>query len=55
MVIPNWEFYGTTMVTSQYVRLTPDVQSTLGGLYNKMVNIIKIISLNITIHFLVAS
>ncbi|XP_074640838.1 vesicular integral-membrane protein VIP36-like [Tubulanus polymorphus] len=30
-----WDFIGSTMVTNQYVRLTPDHQSKQGGLWNK--------------------
>uniref|UniRef100_A0A090XAQ2 Putative lectin vip36 involved in the transport of glyco carrying high mannose-type glycans n=1 Tax=Ixodes ricinus TaxID=34613 RepID=A0A090XAQ2_IXORI len=30
MTIPNWDFLGNTMVTGQYIRLTPDRQSSKG-------------------------
>jgi len=39
MVIPSWEFYGSTMVTSSFVRLTPDQQSKIGGLFNVNVSV----------------
>lgn len=34
MTIPNWEFFGSTIVTSNYVRLTQDAQSRQGGIWN---------------------
>ena len=37
MDVPFWEFGGATVVTNQYVRLTPDRQSKRGALWNKMV------------------
>ncbi|KAF2363153.1 Legume-like lectin [Trinorchestia longiramus] len=35
-IIPNWDFLGTTMVTSNFIRLTADVQSQRGALWNKV-------------------
>lgn len=35
--VPLWDFVGTTMVTNNYVRLTPDYQSRQGGIWNTMV------------------
>lgn len=40
MAIPNWDFLGTTMVTSNYIRLTPDEQSRQGALWNSAVSLI---------------
>ncbi|EGD79950.1 hypothetical protein PTSG_10232 [Salpingoeca rosetta] len=34
MTIPNWDFYGSTVVTDDYIRLTPDRQSRRGSLWN---------------------
>lgn len=34
MTIPNWEFFGSTIVTSNYIRLTQDAQSRQGGIWN---------------------
>ncbi|KRT81782.1 hypothetical protein AMK59_6089 [Oryctes borbonicus] len=34
MTIPFWDFAGSTMVTNNYIRLTPDVQSKTGTLWN---------------------
>ncbi|GLV44360.1 uncharacterized protein CBL_10164 [Carabus blaptoides fortunei] len=34
MSIPFWDFTGSTMVTNNYVRLTPDLQSLTGALWN---------------------
>jgi len=34
--VPNWDFQGSTMVTSNYVRLTPDQKSKQGALWNKI-------------------
>ncbi|XP_065919379.1 vesicular integral-membrane protein VIP36-like [Dysidea avara] len=36
MDIPNWDFVGSTMVASSYIRLTPDRQSKQGALWNKI-------------------
>ncbi|XP_060587633.1 vesicular integral-membrane protein VIP36-like isoform X2 [Ruditapes philippinarum] len=36
MNIPLWDFVGTTMVTSNYIRLTPDRQSSQGAIWNTM-------------------
>ncbi len=37
MDVPYWEFSGTTVVTSSYIRLTPDRQSKQGMLWNVVV------------------
>ena len=37
MDVPFWEFGGATVITNQYVRLTPDRQSMRGALWNKTV------------------
>ncbi|XP_015787315.1 vesicular integral-membrane protein VIP36 [Tetranychus urticae] len=52
MVIPNWEFFGSTMVTQAFVRLTADQQSRIGGLYNK--NPITFRNWAIQLHFKVS-
>ncbi|CAG2054794.1 unnamed protein product [Timema podura] len=36
MTIPYWDFIGSTMVTNNYVRLTPDDQSKRGLLWNSV-------------------
>ncbi|XP_012260312.1 vesicular integral-membrane protein VIP36 [Athalia rosae] len=36
MTIPYWDFGGSTMVTNNYVRLTPDLQSKQGSLWNSV-------------------
>ncbi|XP_071441798.1 vesicular integral-membrane protein VIP36 isoform X2 [Hetaerina americana] len=36
MSIPYWDFMGSTMVTNNYVRLTPDLQSKQGALWNSL-------------------
>lgn len=38
MSVPFWDFMGSTMVTSNYVRITPDLQSTEGSLWNTVVS-----------------
>jgi len=35
--MPLWDFQGSTMVTSQYVRLTPDEGSREGSIWNRVV------------------
>jgi len=34
--VPNWDFLGSTMVTSNYIRLTADIQSKRGAIWNKI-------------------
>ncbi|XP_045455543.1 vesicular integral-membrane protein VIP36 [Melitaea cinxia] len=34
MSMPYWDFLGSTIVTSNYVRLTPDLQSKAGAIWN---------------------
>jgi len=34
--VPNWDFQGSTMVTSNYIRLTPDQRSKQGALWNNV-------------------
>uniref|UniRef100_A0A336MAH6 CSON014351 protein n=1 Tax=Culicoides sonorensis TaxID=179676 RepID=A0A336MAH6_CULSO len=36
MTVPNWDFFGSTMVTSNFIRLTSDVQSQRGSLWNQV-------------------
>ncbi|OAD56508.1 VIP36-like protein [Eufriesea mexicana] len=36
MIIPYWDFMGSTMVTSNYARLTPDSQSKQGAIWNSV-------------------
>lgn len=36
MTIPNWDFAGTTIVTSSFIRLTTDEQSRRGSLWNSV-------------------
>lgn len=37
MSIPFWDIVGDTIVTPQYVRLTPDDKSRNAGLWNQVV------------------
>jgi len=39
MTIPYWDFMGSTMVTNNYIRLTPDLQSKQGALWNSVASI----------------
>lgn len=36
MTIPNWDIIGHTIVSSSFIRITPDQQSRFGGLWNKI-------------------
>ncbi|XP_063704533.1 vesicular integral-membrane protein VIP36 [Culicoides brevitarsis] len=36
MTVPNWDFFGSTMVTSNFIRLTSDSQSLRGSLWNSV-------------------
>lgn len=36
MRMPYWDFIGSTMVTNNYIRLTPDVQSKQGAIWNSV-------------------
>lgn len=38
MSIPYWDFMGSTLVTNDYIRLTPDEQSKNGALWNTEVS-----------------
>lgn len=38
MSIPYWDFTGSTIVTNNYVRLTPDLQSKQGAIWNAVVS-----------------
>lgn len=40
--IPNWQFTGSTIVTPNYVRLTPDLQSKQGAIWNSVVSVAKL-------------
>lgn len=39
MSVPYWDFLGSTIVTSNYVRLTPDLQSKSGAIWNTSVSV----------------
>jgi len=39
MADDHWEFVGHTIVTSNYVRLTADVRSSQGAIWNTAVSI----------------
>ncbi|XP_059488920.1 vesicular integral-membrane protein VIP36 isoform X2 [Neocloeon triangulifer] len=41
MSIPNWDFMGSTMVTNNYIRLTPDLQSKEGAIWNTVPCFVK--------------
>ncbi|KAE9544247.1 hypothetical protein AGLY_001426 [Aphis glycines] len=36
ITVPNWDFMGSTIVTDKYVRLTPDLQSKSGSIWNSI-------------------
>jgi len=36
ITVPNWDFMGSTIVTDRYVRLTPDLQSKSGAIWNSV-------------------
>lgn len=36
MTIPYWDFIGSTFVTNSYIRLTPDLQSKSGAIWNHL-------------------
>lgn len=38
ITVPNWDFMGSTIVTDKYVRLTPDLQSKSGSIWNSIVS-----------------
>lgn len=41
MNLPYWDFTGSTLVTSNYIRLTPDIQSRSGAIWNSVVSLIS--------------
>ena len=47
MTVPFWDFMGSTMVTNNYVRLTPDLQSKSGAIWND----VPCKSVNWEVHF----
>ncbi|XP_074095776.1 vesicular integral-membrane protein VIP36 [Cotesia typhae] len=49
MTIPYWDFLGSTMVTKNYIRLTPDLQSQQGAIWNSVPCNIR--NWNLEIHF----
>lgn len=50
MTIPNWDFMGSTMVTNNYIRLTPDLQSKQGALWNSVASILLEFARNLYIY-----
>jgi Legume-like lectin family len=38
MTVLYWDFMGSTMVTNNYIRLTPDLQSKEGAIWNTVVS-----------------
>lgn len=38
MELSYWDFSGSTLITSKYIRLTPDIQSRSGSLWNSVVS-----------------
>ncbi|XP_053976550.1 vesicular integral-membrane protein VIP36 isoform X2 [Hylaeus volcanicus] len=36
MTVPYWDFSGSTIVTNNYIRLTPDLQSKQGAIWNSV-------------------
>jgi Legume-like lectin family len=42
MTVLYWDFMGSTMVTNNYIRLTPDLQSKEGAIWNTVVSAAKI-------------
>lgn len=45
MSVPYWDFLGSTIVTTNYVRLTPDLQSKAGAIWNTVVSYFGLYSL----------
>jgi len=39
MTVLYWDFMGSTMVTNNYIRLTPDLQSKEGAIWNTVVSV----------------
>lgn len=40
MGIPHWDMLGSTMVTNNFIRLTPDRQSKMGAIWNNVVSLV---------------
>ncbi|XP_071050402.1 vesicular integral-membrane protein VIP36 [Onthophagus taurus] len=49
MTIPFWDFSGSTMVTNNYIRITPDLQSKSGALWNTIP--VQIKNWELQVHF----
>uniref|UniRef100_A0A3B4B1J4 L-type lectin-like domain-containing protein n=1 Tax=Periophthalmus magnuspinnatus TaxID=409849 RepID=A0A3B4B1J4_9GOBI len=39
----QWDFWGSTLVTSSYVRLTPDERSKQGSIWNTVVSVYSLL------------
>ncbi|CAH2277422.1 Vesicular integral-membrane VIP36 [Pelobates cultripes] len=48
--MPLWDFSGSTMLTSQYVRLTPDERSKEGSIWNRIPCFLKDWELHVQFH-----
>ena len=44
MDVPYWKFGGSTVISSNYVRLTPDRQSKKGMIWNTVVSLNQLLS-----------
>lgn len=55
MTIPYWDFMGSTLVTNNYIRLTSDIQSQQGAIWNTVVNTKKILCSFYKKNFLLSS
>ncbi|KZC15011.1 PREDICTED: vesicular integral-membrane protein VIP36 [Dufourea novaeangliae] len=49
MIIPYWDFTGSTMVTSNYIRITPDLQSKQGAIWNSVMCYVR--NWELQVHF----
>lgn len=38
----HWDLLGNTMITPEYVRLTPDLQSRQGAVWSRIVSVLRI-------------
>ncbi len=44
----RWDYFGSTIVTNSFVRLTPDQASKQGAIWNRIVSFILICNINVS-------
>ena len=53
-MIPYWDFMGSTIITNDYIRLTPDLQSKQGAIWNVVVIHYFLILIKLLAYFIIS-